>query len=341
MPEINQAKAREFLSEISEKDNVAIIHHDDGDGFCSGILFYDHCIKRGAKAKAFTYSLSKTSLEELPLKEFNKIIITDVSTKAIQEEIKSLKDKTVFVTDHHPKFQLPEKVLSLLTVEQGYIPSSRTAYELVKGKRILSLIGTIADSADLYKENDLFIEESLKELGLNLEEFKTKCSHIFADTIIYFAKTPDKIFSILKEIKSPEEIKSLEKYAGEVEEEIEKYVKEYETKKEKIGYVSIYYLKPEFDVKGVVTSILGRTHPKEAIIAISEKSSNKELIGISARHQDDNANLPKLLEAATKNLPDASSGGHLRASGGQIRTKDLEKFKQNIRDYISNTAAAF
>jgi len=43
MPEITFQQAKEFLNNITRKDKVAVIHHDDGDGFCAGILYYDWC----------------------------------------------------------------------------------------------------------------------------------------------------------------------------------------------------------------------------------------------------------------------------------------------------------
>ncbi len=335
MPEINFQQAKEFLNQISEKDNIAIIHHDDADGFCSGILFQDHCQNKGAKISAFTYSHSKTKISKLPLYPFNKIIITDISSKGNFEEIAQLKNKQILYSDHHPKAPLPEETLTVLTSDKGYIPSSRTAYELVGGKKWLALIGVLADAGDLYKENTPFIEKTLRKLNLTLEEFKTRYSHIFSNTIVHFAKTPEKTFQTLSKISTLEQIKSLEKYSNEVEEEIQKFVKEYKTKKETIGNINIYQFEPKFEIKGIVTSILGRTYPEEIIMIISNKTSNKNLMGISARHQAKNANLPKLLEETTKDLENSNSGGHLKASGGQIMAKDLEKFKQNLRNYAA------
>ena len=49
MPEITFSQAKEFLNNITDKDHVAIIHHDDGDGFCAGILYYDWCKNKNAK----------------------------------------------------------------------------------------------------------------------------------------------------------------------------------------------------------------------------------------------------------------------------------------------------
>ena len=43
MPQITFQETKEFLDNITSEDKVAIIHHDDGDGFCAGIIYYDWC----------------------------------------------------------------------------------------------------------------------------------------------------------------------------------------------------------------------------------------------------------------------------------------------------------
>jgi single-stranded DNA-specific DHH superfamily exonuclease len=332
MPEITQQQAKEFLNGISNKDSVAIIHHDDSDGFCSGILFYDHCITKGATTKALTYNYSKTSMKNLPLDSFNKIIITDIPSEITKEEIKLIKDKQIFYTDHHPKFPLPEEVLQLITTDQGYIPSSRTAYELTEKKEWLSMIGVIADSAEFYEENLEYINDFLKRQNLTLKEFQTKYVHPFSDVTIYFKKTPEKIFPILSNIETLEDVKQLEKYSKEIEKELKKHEKKYEEEKEELGETSFYYYNSKFSINKPLINILTKKYQERVLILLSSKGDK---INISARNQSGKVRVDKLLGESTSNLKNAKGGGHPKASGGQIQAKDLEKFKQNIKDYFS------
>ena len=69
MPSISFIQAKEFLDNITDRDNIAIIHHDDGDGFCSGILFYDWCKKKGAKVENFVFLINKSSFKNYNLKK--------------------------------------------------------------------------------------------------------------------------------------------------------------------------------------------------------------------------------------------------------------------------------
>ena len=67
MPKINFNQAKEFLNNITSEDKVAVVHHDDGDGFCSGILLYDWCKKKEAEVKTFTFSIGKSKAKEYDL----------------------------------------------------------------------------------------------------------------------------------------------------------------------------------------------------------------------------------------------------------------------------------
>jgi len=330
---LKKFQAKKFLNNISKKDNIAIIHHNDSDGICSSILFQDYARSKGAKTKNFFYINGITKFKTLKLKSFNKIILTDISSKDTYLQIKDLEQKEIFYTDHHPIYKMPKHITTYFTNSQGYIPSSRTAYELTKGKLFLSLIGVIADAGNLYKENNTFIKKSLKKFGLTLEQFQENYSHVLSDTLVYFEKSPQKAYNLFSKLTKLENISKFKRYANIVEKEIQRTVEKARKNSEKINGVNIYQINPKYKIKGIVASIISRENKSKPHIFISKKGRNKNLLGISARHDSNSANLPKLLEAATKNLKDSASGGHLRASGGQIRTQDLEQFKQNIKDF--------
>ena len=331
MPKITFNQAKQFLNNINSKDKVAIIHHDDGDGFASGILFYDWCKTKKTTAEQFTFSFGKWNKKN-NLKKFNKIIITDIAPDGLIE-INPPLDKEIFYTDHHPKnIPIPEKILAYQTSDQGYIPSSRTAGELTQLKPWLSLAGTISDAGDLYPENEKFINNLLKKYNITLDEFKQNISSLITNTIIFFDKNPNKAFKIIQKINSLEEIPKLKKYSEPIENEIEKFIKEYERKKEKINNINLYYINPKFSIKGIIINIISRKNPDEILIFLSPKKSNPNILGISSRHSSSKANLPSLLKSGIKGLENANAGGHLRAAGAKIQSKDLNQFKQNLKN---------
>ncbi len=335
MPPITQTQAKEFLNNISKKDSIAIIHHDDPDGFVSGILYYDWCKNKKATTKQFTYTIRTTKLKELNLKKFNKIIICDLASNFMAKELELIKDKEIFYTDHHPKEgQFPKNTLELITTNQGYIPSSRTAGELTGIKPWLALSGTISDCGHYYPENQNYINKNLKELNMTMEEFQKQITNTITNFLVYLDKNYKKAFKILQKIDTPQKISNLKEYSEPVKNEIQKFVEKYEEKREKLGNINFYYFEPKFSVKGPVCGIIsGKDLDKTYIFASPKKHTNK--ITLSARNTHKKVNTVKLLKAGIKGLNESNAGGHIQAAGGIILAKDLERFKRNIREYTT------
>ncbi len=336
MPKITFQEAKEFLDDIDNEDNVAIIHHDDGDGFCSGILYYDWCKQKGAKVEEFTYVLNKSKIKDFGLEKFNKIILTDITSEVVAEELNIISNKQVLYLDHHPeKGVFPKNILTFITDDGKYIPSSRTAGELTGLKPFLALIGTITDAGDLYQENQDYINSHLDKLNISLDDFKKNISSVVSNTINYLDKDPNKTFKLLEELKSLEDVASLRVYADKIEDEIQEFVERYEKNKEKLGDVNFYYFKPKLSVKGAVTGIISHKNVDEVYIFASPKENGKQ-ISLSARNAFKEINAIDLLKKGTLGLKDSSAGGHVRAAGGMILAEDLDRFKQNIREFLEN-----
>jgi single-stranded DNA-specific DHH superfamily exonuclease len=334
MPEITFQEAKKFLEDITSEDKIAIIHHDDGDGFCSGTLFYDWCKNKKAEVGHFAYSIKKSKLKNFNLEKFNKVIVCDLAPDFMAEELELIKEKEVLYVDHHPQHTpVPKEILELTTSKDGYIPSSRTAGELTGLKPWLSLTGTITDSGDLYQENQDFINKNLKQIGMTLDDFKEKVSSIITNFIAYFNDDHNKAFEILQQINSIEEIKKLKKYSEPIENEIEKFVEEYKTKKERLGEVNFYYFEPHLAVRTPVSGIISLQDDNEAYIFASPKDGG-EHICFSARCTSQKINMADMLRAGVAELENGSAGGHPAAAGAMILAKDIDKFKENVRSYV-------
>ena len=333
MPEITFQQAKEFLDNINNKDKVAIIHDVDSDGFCSGILYYDWCKNKNAETEYFPFSRT-SKLRDFELEKYNKVIICDLSSDYMTKEVEPIKDKQIFFADHHPRnTKLPEEVLELVTVNDGYFPTSRTAGELTGLKPWLSLIGTIEDAGQLYNENRGFINKYLKEVDMTFNEFKKNVSNVVGNFIIYFDKDYNKIFKILDGIKSVNEISKLKKYSNPVEIEIQKFVNEFKTKGEKFGHVNYFYFEPHFSIKVPVVGIISHQN-KNAVYLFATPTSDGKYISLSLRSNSRKESMPKLVKAGITGLKDSSGGGHFSAAGGRILVRDIEKFKQNIRNFV-------
>lgn len=334
-------QAEKFLEKINEKDKVAIVCHDDLDGFASGILFYDFCIKKGCKDISYhIFNLSQSKLENFQLEDKNIILIADLGPNVIEKGIQHWlnKGKKIFYTDHHQKdTELPKSknFLELRTLEQGYIPSSRTVFELTqkenKEKKWLAISGVITDAGQKYSENTKFINEFLEEHGLKIEQYAEQYAYPLSQTINYFYKKPERAFELLQKIKTFQEIEKIREYSKKVKKEIDFHIKQVKEKSERLGNINFYYFNPKFPIKSTITSIVSTENPNE--IYVFAIPVEHEKISLSARSQSGKADMIELLKKATEKIKDAKSGGHKNAAGGTISKGNLEKFKENLRNW--------
>ena len=332
MPQINFNQAKEFLENISQEDKIAIIHHDDLDGFASGILLYEYC--KNKKPTSIPTTLKNGTFAKIAreLKNFDNILIADIPPSFISTNLETLNDKQILYIDHHQKdTEISNFILELRTPSDKYIPASRTCQELTNKKQWLGVAGTIADVGYKYPENDKFINTFLQKNNISLKEFEKEVVHPIIAFLIYFSNNTSKAFEILKEIKNFNELETIKKYADEVETEIQAEVEKFKTKHEKIGETYFYYFEPKFKIKSIVGSNISLKNPEKTIIFATPE--NETTLNISFRDQEEKIDMSKMANETTKNLENANGGGHKRAAGGTILTKDLEKFKQNVRNF--------
>jgi len=343
MGEITKQQARGFLEGVGEGERVGIVCHTDLDGMSSGVLLYNFCKGKNFKVEVIPIELEENAFLKIikKLKDFDKVLIADIPPFYVAKNLNGLKDKEIFYTDHHkPDTEISEFILEYRTEKEGYIPSSRTCLELTekenKEKYWLGITGIISDYGWAYKENEKIINDFLEKENISLEEFKQNVVNKIGNFLIYYKKDLKEAFRILKEIDSWKDLSLIEKYAEEVEEEIIKIEKDFYKNKEKFGNINFYYLEPKFSVKPIVVSKIASENPNEVFIFANPTKENSEMISLSARHQSPEADTIKILKESLKGLDNAGAGGHLRACGGFLQKKDLEKFKENLKRYSEN-----
>ena len=334
MPQITKEQAIEFLNNIQKKDKVAIIHHDDLDGFNSGVLLYNFFKKilKPTKIKNFIFPIGSDQEKIIKhLDKFNKIIIADLGPNTIIDILEFSKNKETLYIDHHIKeTPVPEKILELRTKRE--LSAARTIEELTNNNNeFLKISSLICDAGWFYEENVKELEKISKILKTNLDEIKKQAYEI-SNTLVYFSEKPKKALEILKTLNNWEDIKNLKKYSDPVEKELEFWVNDFKTNQEHIGKVIFYYFNPKFKIKSIAIDKLSFPSPNDIFIFAVPEDKNK--IRLSARNQTKEMDMSQLLKAGIKDLKNASSGGHIPAAGGSIQTKDLEKFKQNLKDFL-------
>lgn len=334
---VTQQQAREFLESINEKDKVAIFTHKDLDGFAAGILLKDFCERKGCETKTFIIDYGVNKISDYNIDKFNIILLSDLGPSSVTEDLEKLNDKKIFYTDHHPEdpnYQLPEKVLTLATASQGYIPSTKTIYELTekenKDKFWLALLGILSDSADNYPENKEYLENSYKKINLTQEQTKELLYKL--NFVIVGAPSFEKGFEEISKLKKIKDITKLKEIYEPVEKEWTRLEKDYLDNKKEYENIIYYYFDTNYSkIKTAFVTAMSRTNPEKAFIFATIKKGN--LISISGRNQSRNYDVSKILKDCLEGLKDSLTAGHKAAAGGQVDKSDLETFKQNLKNY--------
>ena len=297
MPEINFNQAKEFLDEISSKDQVAIMFHNDQDGFVAGILLANWCEAKGAKIIPIPFALTDNQTKVIKeIGDSNKVLIADIGPTMAIKVLEATKDKQVFYTDHHLKdIEIPREIFEYRTGEDP--SSSKTVFKLIGGSACMGILSEFADAGWKVKENKKAIDKFLKENELTIDEFFKNYEYKFGRTITYFHKDLKKGFEALRRIESLEDFDKLNEYESAVGKEITKFVNSFESKEEIIGNVHFYYFEPKYPIKSAIINEISYSNPdKTYIFAVP----SEEVVSLSARNQTRTENMVDLLKKATE-----------------------------------------
>lgn len=327
-------QAREFLEEVNEKDSVMIFTHKDLDGFASGILLKKFCEKKGAKVDVRIIDYGTSKISDTNLKDYNKILLADLALGMVWEDLSKLKDKQILYTDHHPEEKdkpTPQFVLELRLNDEGYIPSSRTCFELTEKENIelkwLSVTGVLSDMGQLHKINDGFLSDFYKENKTNynkMNDFTQKIN----DIIIFFSASIESFDKIAK-MKNASDVLEAKEFYEPVEKEFLRLEREYEKSKQDFGNISYFYLESKYKMlKSPFVTGFSNRDPKKVFIFATPKSGS--LISISGRNQSREYDVPKLMQNCLAGLKDGFAGGHKAAAGGQVDRSGLEEFNKRL-----------
>ena len=342
-------KFKDFLKSTAVPNSrVAIIHHTDADGICSGVLASKIVERFRRKPVEFAtgsdwHTIPDSIIHVLKQKRITNVIITDLRADESPKQLaKIAKFAKILVLDHHPLCSNGAKNVTIIKPQMfSHIMSSaycasKLCYDL--GKNIVYLndlswivsMGIIGDAGySTWKE---FVNNSLKKLGFELRKdiWKSelgKAASSISAAISYDKKNIKLCGKIVSRAKSPNEIvEKLAPFARKISKAIAFNLHRL-AKVKPIGELILYHVVSKYDVKGSVATMASFKKPHNTLILYRR---NGNVIDISARRQDRKVAVNTLLEKATKGLTNAAAGGHIPAAGARIRAKDWELFKQRI-----------
>lgn len=335
-------KIIDFLKNVNKKDSVIIVFHNDADGICSTamLLKYLSFLEKDPFTISQPMPMDNNLIQKIKTTIPNKIIFVDLAADqqyaTILKKLLPLAD--IAVIDHHristdlnkkgmihynPRFSRPSV----------YRSAAYCMYEILskisdfEENLWITAIGIVADYE--MKDSQKLVKQIRKKYSVE-ELFSSvfaKISDMIAASNSVRKIRPEHIVDLVTKAKKPEDILSnnelLEAY-NLVEDEIKNVMEDTEKNSEIIKNYLFYNIHSKYNLRSPISSHLIKRYPKKNII-VYQKVGGK--VKLSAR--SNLINIASKLRRAIEGLT-ASAGGHERAAGAFISSKDWEKFKQNL-----------
>ena len=321
----------EFISSLTEKDRVALLTHNDGDGVVSAVIASKVVGKpEYVDFLYYTPDMLKPFVENLKKMKINKIILTDLSVENELENIKDLeKFANLLIIDHHEcKKDLNSVRTVFIRVPTEY-PAAYVCYNLFsRVQRIpewLAALGVLSDKTHKYRKENA--EQVFADFNIQGKENLFDTVMNLSMALVYFKDKEKKIYDMLMKSNSPEELNSLEKYRKAIEKELSSCMKDYESNKEEFKDLVIYKFKPKHSITSMLINLASIKASDKTFVFIAD--INNEL-HVSARRQDGRIDCVRFLQESIKGIPNSTAGGHKPAAGARVPSEHFRKFKDNL-----------
>lgn len=330
----------EFISNLNDKDKIALISHTDLDGITAAKVT-NEVIDADIVIFINYEELAQPLVEKLKENGITKVIFTDLYIKD-PDFLSSLeKFAEILILDHHlaDRDWNSEKI-TFIKGETGYCAGYLCYYLFSEIKDLEKLDWLVACSCIsdychiktsdwltkiFAKYNDSFqIEGTYVRKSGPIWDLQ----YILSLSIIYFKdKNLNEVFNSIR--YGFGDIGKLSDHAKEVKDEVDKIVSLYEKDREKFEEGYLYSFAPKFGCGSIVSSILSGKNIHEVIITL-RPDPDEDIYHVSARRQDKKQNMSDFLRNLVKDFPNSDAGGHVPAAGGHFPISHLPEFKKRL-----------
>ncbi len=353
-------KFRKFIDSITKEDVVAVLHHTDPDGVCSGVIISKLVDKIRGKKPDFhlnqgtsEIAVKDETVEFLKNSKVNKAIIVDLGVDQEPGGVKKIEEfAEILVIDHHKIYNdIGSNKTTFIKpqffsdVKPGAYAAAKLCFDLsmeyadVSELDWVAAVGIIGDCG--FTEWKSFLDGVFEKYQIEKkpEIFETeigKTATLMSDAESFDSKKAYTAFEIVYGAKEPKDVleSELKKYKDVIESEIEYWTEHLSEFAEITESMIFYLMKSKYRIKGAISTRLSMVYKDKTIIIMQDMGDGT--IGISARRRDEKTAMNELLEKATEGLEESNAGGHVPAAGGRIKKEDFDKFKKKLFELAGN-----
>ncbi|MBL7100701.1 MAG: DHH family phosphoesterase [Nanoarchaeota archaeon] len=332
----------EIKSFLDKSENPLFFFDDDADGLCSYLLFKRYTDKgKGIVVKS-------APLLDVPflrkVEEYSPDIIFVLDKPKISEDFINGVNVPVIWVDHHTPVEIKGVKYFNPRIQDPdvYLPTSYICYEVVRQDLWIATCGIVGDWLipdfidDFMKKYPGLVEKTDNPGDILFRQPLGKIVKIFS--FILKGKTSDvnRCVGILSKLESPYEILNQTTARSRyIYRRFEKINKEYQVLlDEAVKSVSddkilvFYYPSDRMSFTGYLSNELSYLFPDKLIIVGRKKGDE---VRLSLRSKT--FKLPKIIKKALEDV-EGYGGGHEYAYGGNIKSKDITKFIDNLRKQL-------
>ena len=349
--------AKQFLAQLSPSDRVAVIHHTDPDGVCSGVIAAKTVEQVRGKEIDLRFnqpssevSVLSSTVDMLRAQKITHVITTDI---AVDDNPLTIRDLATFahvlIIDHHkiktdlsiiPRVIFYKPQLAFDGIDPSRYCSAKMIFDLgstLTDLSSLDFVSAIACIADVtYMQTKDFVDGVFHKYGIPIidDVFLTdlgRCAQYLSHAEAYDIKNVPLCYSIVSSAKKPSDIldSQLKEFDAAIAGEVEKHNHLLDTQGEKYPDIELvfYVVESPYNIKSNLSTI---SSMKRQHTTIFIASSHNGMMYFSARRQDRKIAVNDLIENCTRGLSGASGGGHIPAAGGKCTIADWPAFKRRV-----------
>lgn len=348
---LTKKQVKEIKEHLEKAQNPVFFFDNDPDGLCSFLILQRYCGKgKGVPVRSFP-GLNAEYFRKVNELDADYIFILDkpIVSEEFFREVEKHNIPIVWI-DHHiaDKRSIPtfaNYYNPLFNKKKSNEPVTALCYQITKKKDDLwlAVVGCISDRffPDFYED----FEKKYPDLAIKTKEaftilYKSQTGKIARILSFGLKDRTTNVINMLRflmKVKSPYEILEenskilpFQKRFSQIDSKYQRFLEKAIYIGKKADKLLFFQYGGDLSISGELANGLMYLFPEKIIVVVYIKGAKAN---ISMRGK----NSRMIFLEAIKNLENATGGGHDIAVGGQIKSEDIERFRENLEKILNSS----